>query len=311
MQQDICARKKSLPKSSAQFFLPISSNLYRRQQDRVVQQNLATRYATGRIIRLLSLCLIPLLATSCLTTKSANAPAFRGLTNSEAQTLGSLNHQNIQDKPSPKDKDKDKDDSPESLSEMAEMFLQNGDYERSLYNYSKILSQNPERDDVRYKMAVALLLDGKREEAKQELATVLLHRNDMVEAHEALGMVYLEENNLTASPGGIPPGPGPESRPLPGSLFFGRDLSQRQQQYSQALPEFKAALAIVPGSARVMSAIGWSCFKLKEYDQSLQWLKKAKAIDPNNPKVNYRLGMVLAAQKKYPEALEAFRQSRR
>ena len=91
----------------------------------------------------------------------------------------------------------EKDDSPENLAEMAEIFLQKGDYERSVHNYSKILSQNPERYDIRYKLAITLLLADNLEESKKELAEVLLHKMDLVEAHDALGVIYLQENKLT------------------------------------------------------------------------------------------------------------------
>ena len=150
----------------------------------------------GIMRKILSLCLMSLLICSCLTTKgSKNAPAFRGLTGSEAERLEAVNNPGFRDKPSKRDND----DSPENLAESAEMFLQNGDFERSLYNYSKILSQNPERHDIRYKLGVALLLSGQLDEAKKELAEVLLHKMDMLEAHEALGVVFLQENNVTAA----------------------------------------------------------------------------------------------------------------
>jgi tetratricopeptide (TPR) repeat protein len=255
--------------------------------------------------KILPLCLMFLLVCSCLTTKgSKNAPAFRGLKASEAERLGALNNPGFQDKPA----QRDQDDSPENLTETAETFLQNGDYESSLLNYSKILSQNPERHDIRYKLGVALLLTGKLEEAKKELAEVLLHKMDMLEAHEALGVVYLQENNLTAAQQEFRSVLAVDPKRFQSRYLLG-EVNLRAGQYSQALTEFKSAQELAPHSARIMSDLGWTYFKLNNYDQGLQWLNKAKALNPQNKKVNLRIGMVLAAQKKFPEALEAFRKA--
>jgi tetratricopeptide (TPR) repeat protein len=262
------------------------------------------KYFQGISRRLVALCLLPFLAGACLTTKSSSNPNFRGLTNSEAETWETLSPRKFQDKFMPGEKN----DSPENLVEMAEVFLQHGDYERSLYNYSKILSQNPERHDVRYKMAVALLLGGKREEAKQELAAVLLHRMDMLEAHEALGLVYLQENNLAEAQQEFRFVLAQDPKRFQSCYLLG-ETYLRSNRYSQALTEFRAALEIVPHNARVMSALGWTYVKLKNYDQGLTWLKRAQTLNPHDRTINNRLGMIFAEQKKFPEALEAFRRT--
>ena len=253
----------------------------------------------------LILILLPFLTSACLTTRTAKAPAFRGLTAKEADRLESQND-NAWQKPRPAKPEKD--DSPENLAEMAEIFLQNGDYERSVHNYSKILTQNPERDDIRYKLGITLLLAGNLAESKKELAEVLLHKMDMLEAHDALGVIYLQENKFTEAQQEFRSALALDPRRYQSHYLLGETFL-RQQQFSQAIPEFKAALEAVPGSARVMSALGWAYFKQKDCDQGLQWLKKAKVIEPHNSRVNYRLGMILADRKKYPEALEAFRQA--
>jgi Tfp pilus assembly protein PilF len=255
--------------------------------------------------KILSLCLLALFVCSCLTTKgSKNAPAFRGLTASEAERLETLNNPGFPDKPLRHEKD----DSPENLAETAELFLQKRDFESSLYNYSKILSQNPERHDIRYKLGVALLLAGKLDEAKKELAEVLLHKMDMMEAHEALGAIYLQENNLTSAQQEFRSVLAMDPKRFQSRYFLG-ETCLRANQYSQALTEFKAAQELVPQSARVLSSLGWTSFKMKNYDQALQSLKKAQALSPDSKQVNHRLGMILATQKKFPEALEAFRRA--
>ena len=257
------------------------------------------------ILRLLvSLGLLPFLTCACLTTKKANAPAARGLTGSEAWQLETMTHRDIQSK----SRSSEKDDSPENLADMASMFLNQGDYERSLYNYSKILSKNPERHDIRYKMGVALLLSGKREEAKQELAAVLLHRMDMLEAHEALGLVYLQENNLAEAQQEFRFVLAQDPKRFQSCYLLG-ETYLRSNRFSQALTEFKTAQEIEPRSARVMSALGWTYVKLKNYDQGFTWLSKARTLNPGDRTINNRLGMILAEQKKFPEALEAFRRA--
>jgi Flp pilus assembly protein TadD len=265
---------------------------------------LSTQHSALKL-KILSICLLPVLVCACLTTKSSKAPAFRGLNASEADRLESLNNN---DWKNVKPAKPEKEDSPENLAETAEVFLQTGDYERSLYNYSKILSQNPERHDIRYKLGVALLLTGKLDEAKMELAEVLLHQMDMIEAHEALGMVHLKENKLGEAQQEFRSVLAVDPKRFQSRCLLG-ETYLRANQNSQALTEFKAAQELAPNNARVLSNLGWTCFKLKNADQGLQWLKKAQAANPHNPKINHRLGMILAAQKKFPEALEAFRKA--
>jgi tetratricopeptide (TPR) repeat protein len=253
--------------------------------------------------KILALCLLALLAGACLTTKSSKAPAIRGLSASEADRLETLHDPSWRNS---KSVDPAKADSPVNLAEMAEIFMQNGDYERSVLNYSKILAQEPERFDIRYKLGLALFLSGKLAEAKKELAEVLLRKSDMLEAHEALGVVFLQENNPAGAQQEFRAALALDPNRFQSRYFLG-ETCLLIQQYTQALAEFKAALALTPSSARVMGALGWTCFKLKNYDQALTWLQKAQAVNPADPKLNHRLGMVLATQKKFPEALAAFR----
>jgi tetratricopeptide (TPR) repeat protein len=280
-----CALKKFFQKS---FFFPVSLE---------VRKNSFALAAAGFI-------LLPFLASACLTARSPKAPAYRSLTASEAGRLQSENDNAWEKRPAKPEKD----DSPENNTEMAEIFLQNGDYEKSIYHYSKLLSQHPERHDVRYKMAVALLLSGQRQEAKQQLAEVLLHRMDLLEAHEALGVVYLQDNNLSAARQEFRSVLAREPSRFQSRYLLG-ETSVREKQYSQAVTEFNAALELAPGHARVLSGLGWANFKLKNYDQALLWLKKAQALNPADPKLHNRLGMVLAEQKKLPEALAAFKKA--
>jgi tetratricopeptide (TPR) repeat protein len=256
-------------------------------------------------LALIILCLVPFFTSACLTTRSAKAPAFRGLTSKEADRLQSQNDTSWE---KPRPSKPDKDDSPENLAEMGEIFLQNGDYGNSAQNFSKILAKEPERDDIRYKLGITLLLSGNLAEAKKELAEVLLHKMDMVEAHDALGMAYLQENNLKDAQQEFRSAIALDSRRYQSHYLLGETL-MRQQQFSQAVREYNTALESLPGSARIMCGLGWAYFKQKDYDHGLQWLKKAKAIAPGNSKINYRLGIVLAEQKKFPEALAAFRQA--
>lgn len=254
-------------------------------------------------IKIMALCLLPLLPCACLTTKSSKNPAFRGLNASEASRLADQNDSGWKNR---KSLQPEMEDSPENLSEMAEISLQDGDYQKSIYNYSKILAKTPDRHDIRYKLGLTLLLAGNLEEAKKELAEVLLHKIDMAEAHDALGLIFLKENKIAPAQQEFRSALALDANRYQSHYLLG-EAFMRGKQYSQALSEFKAASAITPRSARIMSAIGWSFYKLKDYDQSLQWLKKAKASDPENSTLNHRLGMVLAEQKKFPEALEAFR----
>jgi Tfp pilus assembly protein PilF len=248
---------------------------------------------------------VPLLASACLTTKSAKNPGFRGLTASEAGKLEGLNDSSWENMKSIKP---EKGESLADLNENAATFLHNGDYEQSILTYSKILSKEPERYDICYKLRLALLLSGKLGKAKTELAEVLLHKTDMPEVHEALGVVYLKENHFAAAQKEFRSALALDPKRFQSRFYLG-ETCLRANQYSQALPEFQAALELAPRSDRVMISMGWTMFKQKNYDQGLQWLKKAQALNPDNPSLNYRLGMVLAAQKKFPEALAAFRNS--
>jgi Tfp pilus assembly protein PilF len=302
MQSGIIQRNKIMVRHRSSFSIPISFHL--KSWPRMLQIFFCSVLSL-QSSALLIIALLPFLTSACLTTRAAKAPTFRGLTAKEADRLESQNESAWQ---KPRPAKPEKADSPENLAEMAEIFLQNGDYERSMHNYSKILAQNPERYDIRYKLGITLLLAGNPEEAKKELAEVLLHKMDLVEAHDALGVIYLQENKFTEAQQEFHSALALDPRRYQSHFLLGETFL-RQQQFSQALPELKAALEAVPGSARVMSALGWAYFKQKDCDQGLQWLKKAKAIEPNNSRINYRLGMILAARKNYPEALAAFRQA--
>jgi|GEM_PF-444043 len=247
--------------------------------------------------------LLPLLLSACLTTKGQrNTSNLRGLTASEAEQLQSLHNPDWRYPLRPPERQ----ETFGSLAETAELMLQSGNYEQSIYNYSKILFQHPERHDIRYKLALALLFSGHLEEARRELAQVLSQQPDHVEAHEALGCIFLEENKpaeaqqefhtvLTLNPQRA------QARALLGEVYL------TMGQYAKALTECQAALTHNPKNAAIMSNIGWIHYHRKNYDEALRWLRQAQGLKPQHPRINQRLGMVLAAQKKYPEALEAFR----
>ena len=125
--------------------------------------------------------LLPLLLSACLTTQgNRKAPALRGLSASEAERLETLHNPDWR-QPLPRPS---REETPENLAETAELMLQSGDYERSIYSYSKILHQDPQRHDIRYKLGLALLMTGRLGDAKRELAEVLVHKMDMPEAHD-------------------------------------------------------------------------------------------------------------------------------
>jgi len=254
--------------------------------------------------RALAFCLLlPLLISACLTTQgNRKAPALRGLSAREADRLETLHNPDWR-QPLPRPS---REETPENLAATAELMLQSGDYERSIYTLSKILHQDPQRHDIRYKLGMALFMTGRLADAKRELAEVLVHKMDMPEAHEALGAIYLQENKpaeaqqefravLAQDPNRH------QARVLLGEAYL------RGGHYTQALSEFKAALAQSPRNARIMGNIGWVHYKLKQYDEARRWLQQAQTLSPQNQRINQRLGMVLAAQKKFPEALEAFR----
>ncbi|MGQ9920352.1 MAG: tetratricopeptide repeat protein [Desulfobacca sp.] len=253
-----------------------------------------------------SLCwalLLPLLLSACLTTQGRKkAPTLRGISAREAERLETLhNPEWRQPRPQPS-----QEETPENLAATAELLLQRGDYEQSLYTLSKILHQAPQRHDIRYKLGLALLMTGRLEDAKRELAEVLVYR-DLPEAHEALGAIHLQEDKPAEAQEELRAALAQAPQRIQARVLLG-EAYLRGGQYTQALAELKAALAQAPRNARILGNIGWVHYKMKQYDEALRWLQQAKTISPKNPRINQRLGMVLAAQKKYPQALEAFRQ---
>lgn len=262
---------------------------------------LPSSLALGRVLCLgLLLCLF---LSACLTTRgNKKTPALRGLTPGEAESLENLHNPDWRH-PLPRPA---REETPENLGQTAELYMQAGDYERSIYNYSKILHQDPQRHDIRYKLGLALLMTGQLAEAKKELAQVLVHKIDMLEAHEALGIICLKENKPAEAQQEFRTVLAQDPNRHQARVLLGESCLQGGQ-YSQAMTEFKAALAQAPRNARILGNIGWAQHKMKQDDEALRWLQKAQGLSPQNPRINQRLGMVLAAQKKYPEALEAFR----
>jgi tetratricopeptide (TPR) repeat protein len=194
------------------------------------------------------------------------------------------------------------------LEAMADLALQNRDFETSLVNLLEILKENPQRYDLHYKVGLIFFLTGQMEAARRELALVLVHRPEMMEAHEALGLVHVQEKHYSLALEEFQTVLAQEPRRAKTRHLLGVCYLEAGQP-GRAISELKGAAELAPRQVSTYIALGQAYLQLKDYPQAITWLKKGQSLAPQNQKLNYHLGMALAAGKRYPEALEAFIQA--
>src|SRR5258705_13638469 len=83
-----------------------------------------------------------------------------------------------------------------------------------------------------------------------------------------------------------------------GDRFFG------QQQYREAVIEYRNALRLDANNARAIRQLGLAHYQLGELGQSFRFLLKAQELEPDNLEIPIKLGTVYLLGRKPEEARE-------
>jgi Flp pilus assembly protein TadD len=90
--------------------------------------------------------------------------------------------------------------------------------------------------------------------------------------------------------------------------FLGLIYDDRQQ-YSAAVEEYRAALAIKPDETTVCNNLGVSYSLAGEYEKAVEAFSQGLRIKPRDAKLGNNLGLVLLKLGRHREAIEAFKVS--
>lgn len=265
-----------------------------------MKRSIQTKITKTSVLLLLILSL-----SHCGTSKTQLPnPGFRGLTPSEAMTLEALN------RPPANRRQWSENLNSRIIDQeaLADLFLENGQYESAIYHYAKLLIEKPQQLELRYKIGLALYLMGKLPEAKQELSEVLAADPNLAAAHEVLGLVLLDEKKYAEAKREFTAVLGLNPGRVSARYYLGLTHLQAGE-YQTAITELSRAQTANPTDARIARDLGWAYFHLKKYEAALSWLQKAAQLKGDDPTTYNRLGMVLAALKRYPEALAAYRKA--
>jgi TolB-like protein/tetratricopeptide (TPR) repeat protein len=85
-------------------------------------------------------------------------------------------------------------------------------------------------------------------------------------------------------------------------------LSEDSLDFAQATTEYERALALAPGSARVLRDYGVFAVDMGRTDAGIAAVRGAAVLDPLNPAVRGRLGTALIYARRYEEALTAYQE---
>jgi TolB-like protein/cytochrome c-type biogenesis protein CcmH/NrfG len=84
------------------------------------------------------------------------------------------------------------------------------------------------------------------------------------------------------------------------------DTLKRSLDYTRVSEEYERALALAPGSARVLEAYGLFAVAMGRTDAGIAAVRRAVALDPLNPHTRFSLGQALMHPGGYSEAIAAF-----
>jgi tetratricopeptide (TPR) repeat protein len=256
-----------------------------------------TLFPLRRLACGLLLVALPFLLTQCATTPPQTV---RNLSQEELAKLQALHDPWSDQESELSAKIPDK-----RLEALADMAIENRNFESSLINYLQVLKDHPERYDLHYKVGVIFLMSGNLEAAKKELALVLVHKPQMLRAHEALGLVFLHEKQYPHAIDEFNYVLAQDPRRAIAYHLLGVTYLEANR-YESAIRELRKATALDSHRLSSWIALSQVYLKQKNYSQAATTLKRAQTLAPENHKINRMLGQALAGEKLYPQALTAF-----
>lgn len=211
---------------------------------------------------------------------------------------------------------------------LAELYLQQGDYEKSNSYYDSVSENSPFLRIAKLERATNLSRLDKKEDAIEALKALIESEPDDLIGYTTLGSVYAREERYREAADIYDKAVGiigiPESYHW--NLFYRRGIAyERLKEWDKAEPNFlkslelstnqpevlnylgyswvdqginldegmdmiRKAVDLRPRSGFIVDSLGWAHFRLGQYEEAVQELERAVALMPQDPTVNDHLG---------------------
>ena len=211
---------------------------------------------------------------------------------------------------------------------VAELFLQEGNYELSNQYYDSIGEQSPFKRIALLEHATNLSRLEKTEEAIEEMRQLIADEPDDLAGYMTLGGLFSREKRYSEAAEVYEKAIGfvgtPERQHW--NLFFRRGIAyERIKEWSKAEPSFTKSLELSPNQAEVLNylgyswidqginlekglelirkavelrpssgfivdSLGWAHYRIGEFDEAVIELERAVALMPQDPTINDHLG---------------------
>jgi tetratricopeptide (TPR) repeat protein len=211
---------------------------------------------------------------------------------------------------------------------LAELYLQQGDYEKSNSFYTKLDETSPFFRIARLEKATNLSRLEKKEEAIAELKSLIESDPNDLTGYMTLGSVFSREERYREAADVYDKAVEVigEPKTYHWSLFFRRGIAyERLKEWEKAEPNFKKSLELSANQAEVLNylgyswidqginldegmdmirkavnlrprsgfivdSLGWAHYRLGQYEDAVRELEKAVQLMPQDPTINDHLG---------------------
>ena len=211
---------------------------------------------------------------------------------------------------------------------LAELYLQQGDYEKSNTYYNAVADTSPFSRIARLEKATNLSRLEKKEEAITELKSLIESDPSDLTGYLTLGNVYSREERYREAADTYDKAVGiiGEPKSFHWNLFFRRGISyERLKDWEKAEPNFmksldlsanqpevlnylgyswvdqginldqgmdmiRKAVELRPRSGFIVDSLGWAHYRLGQFDDAVRELEKAVQLMPQDPTINDHLG---------------------
>jgi Flp pilus assembly protein TadD len=191
---------------------------------------------------------------------------------------------------------------------VAQIHLEDKDYEETLSACREALTINPRNLETRNLVAIALRRMGRIDEAIENYRSLLAQKPGQARLHFNLGIAYAKKNDLETALSwyktalDLKPNFA-EARNNLGETYL------RLGRLADAEAELRSALALLDDYPLAHSNLAEILFRKKDVPGALAEAEKAMALNPNLPDPHNVLGNILRLQGKTNEADDAYRRA--
>jgi tetratricopeptide (TPR) repeat protein len=157
----------------------------------------------------------------------------------------------------------------DSFVERGNAYARDGLFREAVDAYEKSLAQNPNDAIAHRNLGIVLVRSGDYKSAVNHLERVIARF----------------ENNFETN-------------------FYLAEAYRGQDQYTEAIFRYQNASRVRPSEAKVLKALAWSHFKVRNYGEALAMARKLKAIAPKDEQSSIILARTLLKLRRVDEALE-------